>query len=128
MEDRKLILWRNIDLSKTAIKNYKEILDSLLEDFKDFPSYAIMFIFPDKAVFKGKFYKELLKKDRLVKIERLNRKQLVSFVGKRFNRANKKIKNSLIDDIIDRFSYLNKDSEIKLYDVVNTIRKNNSQF
>lgn len=123
MEDRKLILWRNIDLSKTAIKNYKEILDSLLEDFKDFPSYAIMFIFPDKAVFKGKFYKELLKKDRLVKIERLNRKQLVSFVGKRFNRANKKIKNSLIDDIIDRFSYLNKDSEIKLYDVVNTIEK-----
>lgn len=123
MEERKLILWRDIDLSKNSIKNYKDILDSLMEDFKDFPSYAIMFIFPDNSPFKGKFYKELQKKDRLVKIDRLNKSQLVSFIGKRFNKANKKIKKSLIDEIIDRFSYLNKDSEIKLYDIVNTIEK-----
>lgn len=123
MEDKKIIIWRNIDLSKGAIKNYKDITDNLTHDIDDFPEYASMFIISDSPPFKGKFYKKLAKTDSVVKIERLDKNELKSFIGKKFTRANKKIKKSLIDDIINRFSYLNKDSEIKLYDVSNTIDK-----
>lgn len=123
MEDKKIIILRNIDLSKGAIKNYKDITDNLIHDLDDFPEYASMFIISDNPPFKGKFYKKLAKMDSVVKIERLDKNELKSFIGKKFTRANKKIKRSLIDDIINRFSYLNKDSEIKLYDVSNTIDK-----
>lgn len=123
MEDRKIIILRNIDLSKTGIKNYKDLTDHLIADIDDFPAYASLFIISDKPPFKGKFYKKLAKMDSVVKIARLDKNELKSFIGKKFTRANKKIKKSLIDDIINRFSYLNKDSEIKLYDVSNTIDK-----
>lgn len=123
MEDKKVIIWRNIDFSKNSIKNYQEILDKLLTDMEDFPEYAIMFIFSDNPPFKGKFYKALDKKACVVKIDRLNKSELTSFIGKRFVKANKKIQKSLVNEIIERFSYLNRDSEIKLYDVVNTVEK-----
>lgn len=123
MEDMKVIVWRNIDLAKNSIKTYKDILDNILKDIDNFPPYATMLIFSDNPPFKGKFYKAIQKRNGLVKIDRLNRNELVSFIGKRFTRAGKKIQKSLINDIIDRFSYLNRDSEIKLYDVVNTVEK-----
>ena len=123
MEDKKIIILRNIDLSKAGLKNYKDLIDHLTSDIDNFPDYAILFIISDNPPFKGKFYKKLVKTDSLVKIERLDKNELKSFIGKKFTRANKKIKRSLIDDIINRFSYLNKDSEIKLYDVSNTIDK-----
>lgn len=123
MEDRKVIVWRNIDLSKNSIKGYKDMLDKILKDIDDFPEYATMFIFSDNPPFKGKFYKALDKKKSVVKIDRLNKTELASFIGKRFTRAGKKIQRSLVNDIIERFSYLNRDSEIKLYDVVNTVEK-----
>ena len=112
MEDRKIIILRNIDLSKGGIKNYKDLTDHLTADIDNFPAYASLFIISDNPPFKGKFYKKLAKMDSVVKIARLDKNELKSFIGKKFTRANKKIKKSLIDDIINRFSYLNKDSEI----------------
>ena len=123
MEDKKIIILRNIDLSKGGLKNYKDLTDHLTADIDNFPEYASLFIISDNPPFKGKFYKKLAKMDSVVKIARLDKNELKSFIGKKFTRANKKIKKSLIDDIINRFSYLNKDSEIKLYDVSNTIDK-----
>lgn len=123
MEDKKYLIWRNIDLSKNKIKENKEILDNLVNDLKDFPSYVSFFIFSDSPPFKGKFYKEVKKHGNIVEIKRLNNQELASFIGTRFSRSGKKIQKSLIGEIIKRFSYLNKDSEIDLYDVVNTVDK-----
>lgn len=123
MEDRKIIIWQNIDLSKEGVKSYKEILDKLAEDAKDFPSYASLLIFSDKKPFKGKFYKEIKKNGTLVEINRLNNQELRSFIGRRFVKNNKKISNKYIDEIINRFSYLSYNSEIDLFEVVNSVDK-----
>ena len=123
MEDRKIIIWQNIDLSKDGVKNYKEILDKLGEDAKDFPAYATFLIFSDGKPFKGKFYKEISKNGTIVEIERLNNNELRSFIGRRFIKNNKKISNKYIDEIINRFSYLSYNSEIDLFEIVNSVDK-----
>ena len=123
MEDRKIIIWQNIDLSKDGVKNYKEILDKLGEDAKDFPPYASFLIFSDTKPFKGKFYKEIAKNGTIVEIDRLNNNELRSFIGRRFIKNNKKISNKYIDEIINRFSYLSYNSEIDLFEIVNSVDK-----
>ena len=123
MEDRKIIIWQNIDLSKDGVKNYKEILDKLGEDAKDFPPYASFLIFSDAKPFKGKFYKEIAKNGTIVEIDRLNNNELRSFIGRRFIKNNKKISNAYIDEIINRFSYLSYNSEIDLFEIVNSVDK-----
>lgn len=123
MEDRKIIIWQNIDLSKDEVKNYKEILDKLGEDAKDFPPYASFLIFSDTKSFKGKFYKEIAKNGTIVEIDRLNNNELRSFIGRRFIKNNKKISNAYIDEIINRFSYLSYNSEIDLFEIVNSVDK-----
>lgn len=123
MEDKKVIIWQNIDLSKDGVKNYKEILDNLGKDLKDFPDYATFLIFSDKVPFKGKFYKAVKKEATVVEIDRLNNKELKSFIGRIFVKNNKKISNQFIDEIIDRFSYLTYNSEIDLFEIVNSVDK-----
>lgn len=123
MEEKKYIIWRNIDLSKSSLKDYEEILASLIEDLKDFPDYAVLLIFSDNPPFKGKFYKAVGKNGTVVKIDRLNKAELESFIGKRFVRNGKKIQKSLVASIVDRFSYLARNSEIDLYEVVNSVDK-----
>lgn len=123
MEDKKIIIWQNIDLSKDGVKNYKVILDKLAEDVKDFPPYATFLIFSDTIPFKGKFYKSINKNGTVVEIDRLNNKELKSFIGRRFVKNNKKISNAYIDEIINRFSYLSYNSEIALYEIVNSVDK-----
>lgn len=123
MEDKKYIIWRNIDLSKNSIKEYESTLNVLAEDFKEFPDFATLLIFSDNPPFKGKFYKAVNKNGTVVEINRLNQRELESFIGKRFVRNGKKIQKSLVTEIVNRFSYLSKDSEIDLYEVVNVVDK-----
>lgn len=123
MEDRKIIIWRGIDLSKNTIKEYEEVTNGIIDDLSDFPDYALFLIFSDNAPFKGKFYKAIDKNGQIVKIDRLNRYELESFVGRRFTSNGKKIQKRLVSDIVDRFSYLARGSELDLYDIVNTVDK-----
>lgn len=123
MEDKKYIIWRNIDLSKKSIKEYESTLNVLAEDFKEFPDFATLLIFSDNPPFKGKFYKAVNKTGTVVEINRLNQRELESFIGKRFVRNGKKIQKSLVTEIVNRFSYLSKDSEIDLYEIVNVVDK-----
>lgn len=123
MEDKKIIIWQNIDLSKDGVKNYNIILEKLAEDAKKFPSYATLLIFSDTTPFKGKFYKEISKNGTIVEIDRLNNNELRSFIGRRFIKNKKKISNTYIDEIINRFSYLAYNSEIDLFEIVNSVDK-----
>ena len=123
MDEKKYIIWRNIDISKKSIKEYENTLNILADDFKEFPEFAVLLIFSDNPPFKGKFYKSVAKNGKIVEINRLNQKELESFIGKRFVRNGKKIQKSLVREIVSRFSYLSKDSEIDLYEIVNVVDK-----
>ena len=123
MDEKKYIIWRNIDISKKSIKEYENTLNILADDFKDFPEFALLLIFSDNPPFKGKFYKSVAKNGKIVEINRLNQKELESFIGKRFVRNGKKIQKFLVREIVSRFSYLSKDSEIDLYEIVNVVDK-----
>ncbi|WP_306489886.1 DNA polymerase III subunit delta [Anaerococcus octavius] len=123
MDEKKYIIWRNIDISKKSIKEYENTLNILADDFKEFPEFAVLLIFSDNPPFKGKFYKSVVKNGKIVEINKLNQKELESFIGKRFVRNGKKIQKSLVREIVSRFSYLSKDSEIDLYEIVNVVDK-----
>lgn len=123
MEDKKVLIWRNIDLSKNSIKEYDEICQLLIDDAPNVPEFLTLIIIAEENVFKGKFYKNIKKYGNIVEIDRLNNNELVSFIGKRFVKNKKKIKKAYINEIIDRFSYLNKNSQIDLYEVINTVDK-----
>lgn len=123
MEDRKYIIWKDIDLSKNSLKEYEDLLTSLTNDIKNFPEYTTFLIFSDSSPFKGKFYKEVKKYGNIVNIERLNKSELETFIGKRFVKAGKKIKKSMLAEIVQRFSYLDRDSDLDLFDIVNTVDK-----
>lgn len=123
MEDKKVIIWRNIDFSKKAIKEYESINNYLIKLMEKLGDFLTFLILPDGKVFKGKFYKNVKNQGNIVEISRLNNKELVSFIGRRFVRAGKRIKKSYVNEIISRFSYLNKNSEIDLYEIVNTVDK-----
>lgn len=123
MDEKKYIIWRNIDISKKSIKEYENTLNILADDFKEFPEFALLLIFSDNPPFKGKFYKSVATNGKIVEINRLNQKELESFIGKRFVRNGKKIQKSLVREIVSRFSYLSKDSEIDLYEIVNVVDK-----
>lgn len=123
MEDRKYIIWKDIDLSKNSLKEYEDLLTNLTGDIKKFPEYTTFLIFSDSSPFKGKFYKEVKKYGNIVTIDRLNKSELENFIGKRFVKAGKKIKKSMLAEIVQRFSYLDRDSDLDLFDIVNTVDK-----
>lgn len=123
MEDKKVIIWRNIDFSQKNIKEYEDVNNALIKAMENMGDFLTLIIIPDSKIFKGKFYKNVKKSGELVEIKRLTNTELVSFIGKRFVNAGKKIKKTQINDIINRFSYLNKNSEVDLYEVVNTVDK-----
>lgn len=123
MEDRKYIIWKDIDLSKNSLKEYEDLLTNLTGDIKNFPEYTTFLIFSDSSPFKGKFYKEVKKYGNIVNIERLNKSELETFIGKRFVKAGKKIKKSMLAEVVQRFSYLDRDSDLDLFDIVNTVDK-----
>ena len=123
MEDRKYIIWKDIDLSKNSLKEYEDLLTNLTGDIKNFPEYTTFLIFSDSSPFKGKFYKEVKKYGSIVTIDRLNKSELENFIGKRFVKAGKKIKKSMLAEIVQRFSYLDRDSDLDLFDIVNTVDK-----
>ena len=123
IEDRKYIIWKDIDLSKNSLKEYEDLLTNLTGDIKNFPEYTTFLIFSDSSPFKGKFYKEVKKYGNIVNIERLNKSELETFIGKRFVKAGKKIKKSMLAEIVQRFSYLDRDSDLDLFDIVNTVDK-----
>ena len=123
MEDRKYIIWKDIDLSKNSLKEYEDLLTNLIGDIKNFPEYTTFLIFSDSSPFKGKFFKEVKKYGNIVTIDRLNKSELENFIGKRFVKAGKKIKKSMLAEIVQRFSYLDRDSDLDLFDIVNTVDK-----
>lgn len=124
MEEVKYIIWKDIDLSKNSIKDYQEILDVLIKDFESFPDFARLLIFSKNPPYKAsKFYKSIKKHGTIVEIDRLSQKELENFIGLRFQRNGKKIQMSLVREIVNRFSYLSRDSKIDLYEVVNTVDK-----
>lgn len=123
MEDKKVLVWRNIDLSKNNIKEYEDICNLIVDEIENLADFLTFIIISEENIFKGKFYKAIKKYGQIVEIERLNNNELVSFIGKRFVKNKKKIKKTYINEIIERFSYLNKNSQIDLYEVVNTVDK-----
>lgn len=123
MENKKVIVWKNIDFSQKNVKEYEQITNKLIKASKNFADFLALIIISDKKFYKGKFYKSMEKNGNIVEVKRLNNSELISFIGKRFIKFGKKIKKTYISEIINRFSYLNKNSQIDLYEVVNTIDK-----
>lgn len=123
MEDKKIIIWRDIDFSQKNIKEYEDINNILIKQFENLGDFLSLIIIPESKVFKGKFYKNVKKFGNIIEIKRLTNNELISFIGKRFVNSGKKIRKSQINDIISRFSYLNKNSQIDLYEVVNIVDK-----
>lgn len=116
---RRLIVFSNTGV----LKNLKEDAESKLLSFIQAPPAHAVLIFVENDVDKRKkLYKALSKSADVVEVSRLNRSELVKWVGKRFKLYGKEISLHAVNYLIEMLNYLEPEANKNLYDVDNTLK------
>ncbi|MDO5026862.1 MAG: DNA polymerase III subunit delta [Tissierellia bacterium] len=125
MDQRRLIVIDDIHLEKDKIKKYQDKFDFIQQDLKDFNESSILImIYRGKAIYKtGKFYKNIDKLGQVYVVDRLDKKQFQGFIIKHFAKSAIRLDSLTANFIIERLGYLQRDSKLSLYDVVNELDK-----
>ncbi|MDO5719070.1 MAG: hypothetical protein Q4P34_08805, partial [Tissierellia bacterium] len=74
-------------------------------------------------LYKGSFYKAISESSIIIEMKTLNHRELSGFISKIFNSENVKCDRAIIDYIIDRSGYLNKELNKNLYNIENEVKK-----
>lgn len=125
MEKNRYVIVDDIDFSKDGVKKFEDLFKTLSEYCeKPNASTIAFFLSRGKKAFKsGKYFKSIIKNVNFVEIERLNRADFGSFIGKFFKREERTISQSTISYLIDQLAYLDYQSKVSLYDVNNELKK-----
>lgn len=125
MDQRKIILIKNLRLERDKIKNYEGIYQAMIDSFKDFNKQTILILhFDGNTIFQtGKLAKAIKKHGDTYLIDRLNPRQFESFIIKHLAKANQKINVSQAAFIAQRLGYAHRDSKMNLFEVVNELDK-----
>lgn len=125
MASYRLIFVDGMVLDKDRVKKFEDKLGFIIDSFENFnPSTILFLINRDGKIFTGgKLYKKLTAYADLYDIGRLDKKDLINFIGKYFTRKSKQIDKLTAEYIGDSLGYLDKDSNKNLYDVENELDK-----
>lgn len=124
MAEKRVIEVRGLDLSRSGISKKKDF-------FKDLEAYLdqigqgsiVLIVSSSGSFFKGSLYKKAEKYAHLVKLDRLNHKDLYNFIGKRLASEGLKINARVLNLLIGALGYETKDQDLNLYDVNSQLDK-----
>lgn len=106
----------NNELDDTDIKQLKKYLQS--------PNESSVLIFLARSIDKRKkMYKALKKLGRVEEFRKLNTKELKKWINKYISDHQKKIKSQTLNYLIQSFGYHNKNSDIDLYHISQSLEK-----
>lgn len=120
---KRLIIVKDVDLSKEGISNNKDFFENMYEYIEKIPTTTLLIFTFKENPFKGKFYKKIQSLGHNIELICFTQIELFKFIKKRFNLKNIKIKDSNINYIIDKIGYLDKSRNKNLYDVENEVKK-----
>ena len=126
MFSEKRIVWvRNHALLKAANpKGFSASDKEALLDYVRSPSeQTILIISTDGNGEKNDFFKEMKKISRTYDFDKLDPAQLAAFAEKRFKTAGIAIRRDLLRYLIDETGYFNKNSEYRIFNLENDIKK-----
>lgn len=123
-DKNRIYILDNLDLSKGGISTNKEFIDQLSDYIDLLPKHCILIInsYTEK-VFKGKLYKKIEKSGNITVSNKLNYKDLTNWILEFTKLNNINLSDNLIDYVINKSAYLNKDLDKNLYDLDNELIK-----
>lgn len=122
--EKRVVLLKNMGLQKDNLKRNAQNLDFIEDKIKSIsPTTLFIMSYEGDNLYKGKFVKNIDKLVDFFDIARLNQRELYAFIQKYF--INHKINLDMrpIKLISDRLGYLEKASNMNLYEVENELDK-----
>lgn len=124
MAKKRIVELKGLDLSREGIGKKKDFYKDLEAYLGQISEDTILVINSTSGkFFKGSLFKEAEKNANIIQTQRLNRKELANFIGKKLASHNLRISRQLLNKLIDGLGYENKDLNISLYDVNNEVEK-----
>lgn len=106
----------NKELNDTGINQLKKYLQS--------PNESSVVIFIARSIDKRKkMYKALKKYSRIEEFRKLNTRELKKWINKYISDQDKKIKSQTLNYLIQSYGYHNKNSDIDLYQITQSLEK-----
>lgn len=90
---------------------------------KQLPEYCILIITANSTDKRKRLYKTVLDQGSAYEFGKLDERSLKSYIRKRFSESKKKVKPSVIAQIIEISGYYDRDTDYSLYNLENDIKK-----
>ena len=111
-------------ISGGKLKSLPDADEKLLAEYiKEIPDTCLLVITAETADKRKKLYKEIASRGGVYDFEPLDERSLKNFIEKRFTLLGKKIKVSVLDEIIRLSGYFHKEAGFTLYNLENEVKK-----
>ncbi len=123
--DKKLVIVKECTIFKSQKTGLSDIdVDRLNEYFKNpLRSTIIIFCLEDKPDKRRSLYKNFSKNGKVIEFSTLDKITFPRWIQKVLSDANKKASSRVIDYLVNSSGYLEYNSSIRLYDVMNELNK-----
>jgi len=123
-EKRVVVLLNFTLMSSGKNKNIQEADEKKFTEYiKNVPDTCILIITAEDVDKRKKLYKEIVSCGNVYDFTSLDESNLKVFIEKRFNLAGKKIKASVLSELIRQSGYFHKESDYTLYNLLNEVKK-----
>lgn len=124
LDDFKLVFIDNVVLQKDKLKKYETTFEFIDKYLKKINTKTILILaYRGDSLFKGKFVKNIEKIGAFYDFSKLDRRQFQNFIIKHFAKNQIKIDSRQSSFIENRLGYLDRDSKLNLFEVVNELDK-----
>jgi len=111
-------------LWESSVKNFpEESIKELAAYIKNIPDTSILIITAENVDKRKKLYKEIVSYGSVYDFDSLDEPTLKGFIEKRVKVSGKKVKASVISQLIEHSGYFHKETEYTLYNLENDIKK-----
>ncbi|WP_164995812.1 DNA polymerase III subunit delta [Miniphocaeibacter massiliensis] len=123
-DESKIVIVDNLDLTKNSISSKNNEFELLTKYLDNIPTSSILIINSyNEKVFKGKLYKKIEKVGEIKNIKKLNSQELFNYIYNKLVENKVIASKKVINYIIDKSAYLNKDLNKNLFDLNNELVK-----
>lgn len=125
MSEKRVVLVKNFGVLKgSRVKGFGESQEGELAEYiKNLPESCMLVMTADTADKRKKLFKAIQANGNAYDFDTLGDAALKAFVEKRIRNAGKSARPSVINEIIQRSGYFNKETEYTLYNLENDLKK-----